>query len=778
MSDQELARDLGFIEAYTLGLGTMIGAGIFVLPGIVADAAGPASMISFLIGGVIALLAALSLSELATGMPKAGGSYYYVNHALGSFFGTIVGWGMWAGLMFATAFYMLGFGQYLLGLPSEAFSVILAGLAMTSLLVAVNYRGTKETGSLQNVIVVMLVGLIFLFIVVGLFAIDPDLLEPFAPEGAPAIGATAGTVFVAFIGFEVIATSAEEIKNPGRNLPLSMIAAVVTPTILYVLVMLVSTGTLPVSELADSEVPVADVAADATGQFGELVLAGYGQQFATAGSIVMIVGAILATISSANASILSAARVNFAMGRDKILTNWLNAIHEEYRTPYRAILATGAVILALVASPLPIATLADVASFTFLITYALVHVAVIVLRRADPDEYDPTFRIPSVLYPIVPILGFLTCLAVMFQMPRVVQLIGIGVVAVGICWYQFYAKEQAISTTLIGEAVAPQSEDALDEDVYRVVVPVANPETQRPLIKYAAASAAGQDGESELVAVNVIEVPPQTSPAQIEFEQQRVERQQTLLDNVRDAATDLDVAVRTRAIVGRDAGETLLSVVEQEYANHILLGWAGSRRRRDVIFGSTIDPLLERAPCDVTLVKDPTESPNDIVTLAGGGPHAPVSARRAGELRRAFPESTLTLLNVQPKVDASNSGDADESADSSEDAEAQLAEKADPKRAGRETIERVAADAELSEDEFESRVLVGDDIQETLLEATAEYETVCIGATGTSTVAQALYGSLPQRIVRQSEGTFLMARGEVRSPRTFRQALIQRLENE
>ncbi|MDG5762120.1 amino acid permease, partial [Natronococcus sp. A-GB1] len=399
-SDQELARDLGFLEAYTLGLGTMIGAGIFVLPGIVAESAGPASMISFMIGGMVALLAALSLSELATGMPKAGGSYYYVNHALGSFFGTIVGWGMWAGLMFATAFYMLGFGQYLLNRPSGALTVILAGLAMASLLVAVNYRGVKETGSLQNVIVIILIALILVFIAIGLLNIDLTLLDPFVREGEgwPVVAATAGTVFVTFIGFEVIATSAEEIKNPGRNLPLSMIAAVVTPTILYVLVMLVSTGTLPVPELAASDVPVADVAAEAAGQFGVLVVGDYALEFATVGSLVMIAGAILATVSSANASILSAARVNFAMGRDQILTNWLNKIHDRYRTPYRAILATGAVILILIASPLPIATLADVASFMFLITYALVHVAVVVLRRADPDEYDPDFRIPSVLY--------------------------------------------------------------------------------------------------------------------------------------------------------------------------------------------------------------------------------------------------------------------------------------------------------------------------------------------------------------------------------------------
>ncbi|SEH14336.1 Amino acid transporter [Natronorubrum sediminis] len=768
-SDQELARDLGFLEAYTLGLGTMIGAGIFVLPGIVAESAGPASMISFIIGGVVALLAALSLSELATGMPKAGGSYYYVNHALGSFFGTIVGWGMWAGLMFATAFYMLGFGQYLLDQPSDAFAVILAGLVMASLLVAINYRGVKETGSLQNVIVILLLGLIVVFILVGLLAIDTDLLTPFVPEGEgyPVVAATAGTVFVTFIGFEVIATSAEEIKNPGRNLPLSMIAAVVTPTILYVLVMLVSTGTLPIPDLAESDVPVADVAATATDMFGALAIGEYTLEFATVGSVVMITGAILATISSANASILSAARVNFAMGRDKILTNWLNKIHDEYRTPYRAILATGAVILTLIASPLPIDTLADVASFMFLITYALVHTAVVVLRRAEPDEYEPDFRIPSLLYPIVPALGFITCIAVMLQMEPVVQLIGLGIVGVGIAWYHFYAKEQAVSTTLIGEAVAPQETeaDAID-DGYRVVVPVSNPNTQQPLLNYAAASAASQEAQAELIAVNVIEVPPQTSPAQIEFEETRVERQQQLLESVRDVAEALDVAVRTRAIVARSAEDTLLSVIDEEDADHVLLGWGGERRRRDVLFGSTIDPLLERAPCDVTLVKDPTDSPGRIVSLAGSGPHASTSARRAGELHRVFADSSLTLLNVQTELDDATGDDVVEEGNAP----------IDPVAVGRETIDSVAADAGLDSAEYDSRVVVDDDVTGALVDAAGEYDTIVIGATGTSTVAQALYGSIPQRIVEESDGAVIMSRGEQRAPRTFRQALVQRLE--
>ncbi len=769
-SDQELARDLGFLEAYTLGLGTMIGAGIFVLPGIVAEAAGPASMVSFAIGGVIALLAALSLSELATGMPKAGGSYYYVNHALGSFFGTIVGWGMWAGLMFATAFYMLGFGQYLFNQPAGAIPVVLAALVMATLLTLLNYRGVKETGSFQNVIVILLVGLILVFIGIGLPQINLDLLDPFVREGESwaVVGVTAGTVFVTFIGFEVIATSAEEIKNPGRNLPLSMIAAVVTPTLLYVLVMLVSTGILPVPDLAGSDVPVADVAREISAVFGSLTVAGFTLNAATIGGGVMIVGAILATISSANASILSAARVNFAMGRDRILTDWLNRIHGQYRTPYRAILATGGVILLLIASPLPIATLADVAAFMFLLTYALVHAAVVVLRRAEPEGYEPDFLIPSALYPAVPIVGMVACLAVMVQMGdtplvelggvtvlSVVQAIGVLIVAIAIGWWALYARDEARSTTLIGEAVAPLDQTAVEEDIYRVVVPVSNPETQRPLIRYAAASAASRDEDAELVAVNVLEVPPQTSPAQIEYEEERVNRQRDLLANARDVADDLDVAIRTRALVGRNAGDALLGVLDDEDADHVLLGWAGERTRRDVLFGSTIDPLLERAPCEVTLVKDPTLDLESIVALAGTGPHAATSARRGAELSRAFPETTLTLLNAQPEPDI-------------EDA-------ADPIEVGNGTIDDVAAAAGLTDGEYDARVIVDEDVREALVRATTEYDTVVVGATGSSTVAQALYGSVPQQIVNESSGTVLMARGENRAPRTFRQALIQRL---
>ncbi|NHN61370.1 MULTISPECIES: amino acid permease [Halorussus] len=761
MTDQELARDLGFLEAYTIGLGTMIGAGIFVLPSIAAEAAGPASMVSFAIGGLVSLLAALSLSELATGMPKAGGSYYYVNRSLGSFFGSIVGWGMWAGLMFASAFYMLGFGQYLTYfVPMGSTGVAVAALVMAAILTGVNYYGVKETGALQNVIVLALVGLILVFIAFGVLNVDMDTLDPFNPNGWPAVAATAGTIYVSFIGFEVIATSAEEIKNPSRNLPLSMIAAVVTPTLLYVLVMFVSTGTLSIDALATSNIPVAVVAETVMSSFGRLELGPISMSWAEAGAFAMVVGAMLATVSSANASILSAARVNFAMGRDKILTNWLNQVHDRFRTPYRAIVATGVVILALIASGVPIGTLAEVASFSYLITYSLVHVAVVVMRRADPDDYAPAFRIPSVLYPVVPIVGFLACIAILLQMSWIVQAIGVAIVGVGVVWYFAYARDRAITEGLVGEAIAPEPTAVTDgKGNYRVVVPVANPDTERDLLRLAAANAhAHEDENAEIIAVNVIEVPQQTSLSQdVEFEEERVGRQAELLDAARDIAEDLDIGIRTRAIVGRDVGDVVLDVIDEEQADHVLMGWKGSRSPREHILGSNIDQVVEHAPCEVTLVKLATtervDTVEDVVALAGEGPHAPVAARRGAELvDTTRGKGSLTLLNAQRPDD-----------------------EADPRDRGEAVIADVAEAAGIEYVDYESEVVVGDDVEELLLDAVAAYDTVCVGATRSGSVSQALFGSIPETIGEEVDATVAMVRGPRQTTRSVREGLVDRL---
>jgi len=178
----QLERNLGFIEAMTLGGGTMIGAGIFILPGLAAEGAGPASAISFLIAGLVALLAALSLSELATGMPIAGGSYHYVNRALGGLFGSIVGWGMWTGLMFASAFYMIGFGQYIvvpLAFLDGRALIVLLGIVGLGLIAGINYYGTDESSGAQNIMIGAEFLVVLVYVALGAFYVDPANLQEF-----------------------------------------------------------------------------------------------------------------------------------------------------------------------------------------------------------------------------------------------------------------------------------------------------------------------------------------------------------------------------------------------------------------------------------------------------------------------------------------------------------------------------------------------------------------------------------------------------------------------
>ncbi len=307
-------------------------------------------------------------------MPVAGGSYHYVNRALGSFFGNIVGWGMWTGLMFASAFYMIGFGQYLVDpVPFLDGRVLIISFGLFGLLalVGINYFGTEESSKAQNLMIGAEVIVIIIFMAVSVFFVDLDNLRPFAPAGPSGIIATTGIIFVTFLGFEIIATVAEEIKNPGWTIPVTMILSVVAVTLLYAMVMIVATGVIPFQELAGSLVPVSDVAMVSMGAMGV---------------VAIVATAAVAAISSANLSVLSAARVVYAMGRDHLVSDWMNATHRRFGTPHRAVLATGGVTAGLVLAGLRIediiGLLAEVASFSFLISYMLVHVAVIVIRRA------------------------------------------------------------------------------------------------------------------------------------------------------------------------------------------------------------------------------------------------------------------------------------------------------------------------------------------------------------------------------------------------------------
>ncbi|MFP4229196.1 MAG: APC family permease [Salinivenus sp.] len=434
---QELERTLGLLPALAIGTGTMVGAGIFVFPGLAAGTAGPAAMFSFAIGAVIALLVALPASELATAMPESGGGYFFVSRALGTLPGCMVGIGQWLGLVFASAFYLMGFGHYLSDLLHELgldlpLSVVGLALGMAILLTGVSMTGTENTGDLQNWIVGSLLAILGGFLghggldVVGVFG-RPQVPETFFPYGTMPVFTTAALVFTSYLGFVQIATVAGEIKNPARNLPRSMIGSVLLVGTLYVLTMFIGTSLLGSEQLAEmGETAIVNVGRHVAGTFGAAALLG---------------GGLLATLSSANASILSASRSIYALSRDDLVPKQVERINRRYRTPHVALLLAGGPIVALILFG-RVEVLAEVASLLHLFMYGLICVALLVLRQSPPTGYQPTFRCPG--YPVVPLLGALTSFGLVAFMNLLSIVIGGGILLATAGWYLFYARTVTI----------------------------------------------------------------------------------------------------------------------------------------------------------------------------------------------------------------------------------------------------------------------------------------------------------------------------------------------
>lgn len=435
---QELERTLGLLPALAIGTGTMVGAGIFVFPGLAVGKAGPAAMISFAIGAVIALLVALPTSELATAMPESGGGYFFVSRALGTLLGCMVGIGQWLGLIFASAFYLIGFGHYLSDLVRELgvtlpLPVVGLALGMGILLTGISVTGTENTGDLQNWIVGSLLAILVGFLghggldALGIFG-RRQTPEAFVPYGTLPIFTTAALVFTSYLGFVQIATVAGEIKAPSRNLPRSMIGSVLLVGTLYVLTIFISTSLLGSEQLAAmGETAVVNVGRSIAGTFGTAALLG---------------GGLLATLSSANASILSASRSIYALSRDDLVPDQVERINRRYRTPHVALLLTGGIIVALILFG-RVEVLAEVASLLHLFMYGLICVALLVLRWTNPGGYQPTFRCPG--YPVVPVLGALTSFGLVGFMNPLSIAIGGGILLATAGWYLYYARTVTIS---------------------------------------------------------------------------------------------------------------------------------------------------------------------------------------------------------------------------------------------------------------------------------------------------------------------------------------------
>ena len=732
MSEEDLAKDLGPLAALTIGVGTMIGAGIFVLPGEAILRAGSLASVAFVLGGVIAMFTALSASELGTAMPRSGGAYYYVNHALGPTFGSVAGWANWLGLAFASAFYIVGFGRYIariFGLsgsvgagPVSITVVKLIALVGGAFFVAVNYVGAKETGRLQNVIVVLLVAILTVFTFLGTLRAEPSNL-PAATDVVTTLETT-GLIFVSYLGFVQITSVAEEIKDPGRNLPRAVIGSVVIVTVIYALVLVIMSAAVPKGFIADV------ISSNAENPIAVVEVGDYIQGALMGGALLF--GGLLATASSANASILASSRINFAMGRDRIVTPALNEIHERFGTPYRAIGITGGLILLFIVVG-DLTLLSGAASGLHLIIYGLLNLALIVMRYVAPEEYTPDFVVP--LYPLLPILGVVFSFALLIFVASDALLLSFGIAGAAILWYFLYARTRTEKQGILSEHILSRSREMPDAAVsaaasvkpdggeYRVMVPLANPAHERELITLASAIAKQRGGT--VVATHIVTVPDQTALAAAADRSDEIdESSKHLLDNAREDAETFGVDIETHTVLSHKSYEAVFDAARTQAADLVVMGWGPDSHNSPGRAESAVDELTEAVPCDFLIFRDRGFDPSRILLPTAGGPDSELSAAVAKLLRTEF-DAEITLLNVD-----------------------------DDREAGEQFLAEWAADNGLEDAE---RLVKSGDVETAIQDATDDATLLLIGATEEGLLRRLVSGSLVLDVVDGVDGSVLLA---------------------
>ena len=436
-----LKKVLTPFELTLLGVGAIIGTGIFVITGVVAaDYSGPALVVSFSISGIICAFAALSYAEFAAMVPVAGSAYTYCYASLGEIWAWIIGWDLILEYSVSSAAVAVGWSGYMTSLLNGAginlppafinppglngglinLPAILIILLITLLLII----GIKESARVNNAIVLIKIAVIFLFLFLAFGHINPLNWTPFMPYGWTGVLTGAAIVFFAYIGFDAVSTAAEEVKDPQKNLPIGIIGSLAIATVLYIAVSAVLTGIVPYTLFKNTSAPVAFA-------LGEIGIAW--------GSALVSVGAICGITSVLIVLLYGQTRVFFAMSRDGLLPAIFRELHPVFRTPLKITMLVG-IVTAIIASLLPLQTIAELVNIGTLAAFIIVSLGVIVLRRTRPDLIRP-FRCPFV--PVVPLLCIGCCGILIVMLPTVTHLRFVIWLIIGLAIYLLYGMKHS-----------------------------------------------------------------------------------------------------------------------------------------------------------------------------------------------------------------------------------------------------------------------------------------------------------------------------------------------
>ena len=607
--DTELSRDLTLFQITMMGLGMMIGAGVFLGIGNAIFVSGPGGVIlTFSLNTLLALFTAMSYGELSSAIPRAGGAYNFARIGFGRGTSFLAGWMEWFASSVAGSMYAITFSIYttryldqlelLSWLPPslEGFAVKLFAIIVAVIFLLINYRGASETGKIGAI---MTLGQTLFLIAIGLIGIyvifkDPQRLQnftPFLPYGWSRLLITMGFTYVAFEGFEVIAQAGDETIEPRKNLPKAMLLSVFIAGITYVAVSFATVVAVKAGSTGVEGAPWEWIGSFRERGFGEAV-----GRLLPMGNFLLTLAVIFASTSALNATIFSATRASYALGRDKMLPAIFSRISTKRKTPYGALILTGVIIL-IVAAFLPTMDVASSASIMFLFLFFLVNLCVIKIRLTMGDELSYGFVMP--FFPLFPILALIAqaVLAVwLIHMSLIAWIIAPLWILSGLLIYFFYAKDRAIPTE--DEIIVLEENRAPEGDEYRIMVPVANPKNALNLIRNTIKIS--ERRKSRIKLLHMVSVPNLMGLADMN------ESMLTGKEGIIEAMLYLKprFPITTTIRYCRNIGRGIISAVKEKKIDLLIMGWHGKKQEHFFHFGSTLDPVIARAPCNVVILKN------------------------------------------------------------------------------------------------------------------------------------------------------------------------------
>ncbi|MCK4448595.1 MAG: amino acid permease, partial [Candidatus Marinimicrobia bacterium] len=593
-----------------MGLGMMIGAGVFLGIGNAIYYSGPGGVVlTFALNGVIAIFTAMSYAELSSAIPRAGGAYNFARIGFGRGTSFIAGWMEWFASSVAGSAYAITFAIYIwryiqgVGLLNDVGVNIFFIEKITAVIIAVifiyiNYRGASETGkigaffTLGQTIFLIFIGIVGFIVVIK----DPSRLQnfqPFMPRGWAKLFVTMGFTYVAFEGFEVIAQAGDEAIMPKKNLPKAMIYSVFIVTLTYVAVAFATV----VAVKAGSP----GVGGEVWQWIGSYHEKGFGEAIGRLmpyANFLLTLAVIFASTSALNATIFSATRASYALGRDHMLPGTMAKISKKRKTPWVALLFTGAIII-FVAVFLNTMDVASSASIMFLFLFFLVNLCVIVIRRNMADELEYGFMMP--FFPLLPVVAII-CQAILainlHEVSYKAWIIGPSWIIAGIMIYLFYSKSHAITTE--DEILVIEDEKASEEVGYNynIMIAVANPENALGLVRNSYKLCGAKNAQVELL--HMIPVPQQVPLS--DASQYMIEGKESVIEMMIYLEPLFPVSTTLRYC--RSIARGIVSAVREKKVDMLIMGWHGKPKNQEFSLGSTIDPIIERSPCSVVILKD------------------------------------------------------------------------------------------------------------------------------------------------------------------------------